>query len=47
MPTKIVMPCVAPSMTEGDIVLWRKKEGDAVKQGEVLLEIETDKAGQP
>src|SRR3990170_485828 len=38
------MPTVAPSMTEGNIVRWAKKEGDPVKQGEVLLEIETDKA---
>src|SRR3990172_4586916 len=38
------MPAVAPSMTEGNIVRWAKKEGDPVKQGEVLLEIETDKA---
>src|SRR3990172_2888415 len=38
------MPTVAPSMTEGNIVRWAKKEGDPVKQGEVLLELETDKA---
>src|SRR3990170_1770699 len=38
------MPTVAPSMTEGNIVRWAKKEGDPVKQGEVLLEVETDKA---
>lgn len=44
MPTEILMPAVAPSMTEGNIVRWAKKEGDPVKQGEVLLEIETDKA---
>jgi len=31
-------------MTEGNIVRWAKKEGDAVKKGEVLLEVETDKA---
>jgi len=42
--TEILMPAVAPSMTEGNIVRWAKKEGDPVKQGEVLLEIETDKA---
>jgi len=41
---EILMPTVAPSMTEGNIVRWAKKEGDQVKQGEVLLEIETDKA---
>jgi len=41
---EILMPTVAPSMTEGNIVRWAKKEGDPVKQGEVLLEVETDKA---
>jgi len=41
---EILMPTVAPSMTEGNIVRWAKKEGDQVKQGEVLLEVETDKA---
>src|SRR3989304_8999225 len=38
------MPAVAPSMTEGNIVRWAKKQGDTVKQGEILLELETDKA---
>jgi len=41
---EILMPTVAPSMTEGNIVRWAKKEGDPIKQGEVLVEIETDKA---
>jgi len=44
VPIEILMPTVAPSMTEGNIVRWAKKEGDPVKQGEVLLEVETDKA---
>lgn len=44
MPIEILMPSVAPSMTEGNIVRWAKKEGDPVKKGEVLLELETDKA---
>lgn len=44
MPIEILMPSVAPSMTEGNIVRWAKKEGDPVKKGEVLLEVETDKA---
>ncbi len=44
MPIEILMPAVAPSMTEGNIVKWAKKEGDAVEPGEVLLELETDKA---
>jgi pyruvate dehydrogenase E2 component (dihydrolipoamide acetyltransferase) len=44
VPIEILMPSVAPSMTEGNIVRWAKKEGEPVKKGEVLLEIETDKA---
>ena len=44
MPIEILMPAVAPSMTEGNIVRWAKKEGDPVRKGEVLLELETDKA---
>lgn len=38
------MPALAPSMTEGTIARWLKREGDAVKAGEPLVEIETDKA---
>jgi pyruvate dehydrogenase E2 component (dihydrolipoamide acetyltransferase) len=41
---EILMPAVAPSMTEGAIAQWLKKEGDVVKVGDPLLEIETDKA---
>ena len=44
MPNEIRMPAVSPSMTEGSIARWLKKEGDAVKAGELLAEIETDKA---
>ena len=44
MPIEILMPQVAPSMTEGNIIRWTKKVGEAVKKGEILLEIETDKA---
>jgi len=44
VPIEILMPAVAPSMTEGNIVRWAKKEGETVKPGEVLLELETDKA---
>jgi len=44
VPIEILMPAVAPSMTEGNIVRWAKKQGDTVKQGEILLELETDKA---
>lgn len=38
------MPALSPTMTEGSIVSWHKKEGEAFSAGEVLLEIETDKA---
>lgn len=44
MPVEILMPTLSPSMTEGNIAGWMKKEGDAVKAGEVLAEVETDKA---
>ena len=44
MATEITMPELSPSMTEGNLVRWLKQEGDAVELGEVLLEIETDKA---
>ena len=38
------MPALSPTMTKGNVGTWKKKEGDAVKAGEVLCEIETDKA---
>jgi pyruvate dehydrogenase E1 component beta subunit len=44
MPTEVLMPALSPTMTEGKIAKWLKKEGDAVKPGDVLAEIETDKA---
>jgi len=44
MPTPILMPALSPTMTEGKLAKWLKKEGDAVKAGDVLAEIETDKA---
>src|SRR5580698_4860931 len=44
MAKDILMPLLSPSMTEGTLVKWIKKEGDAVKSGEVLAEVETDKA---
>ncbi|MCI0431602.1 MAG: pyruvate dehydrogenase complex dihydrolipoamide acetyltransferase [Rhodospirillales bacterium] len=44
MPIKILMPALSPTMTEGNIARWLKKEGDDVKAGEVIAEIETDKA---
>lgn len=44
MPIEILMPALSPTMTEGNLANWIKKEGDKVKAGEVLCEIETDKA---
>jgi len=44
MPIKVLMPALSPTMTEGKIARWLKKEGDKVKSGDVLAEIETDKA---
>ena len=44
MPVRILMPALSPTMTEGNLVKWCKKEGDLVKDGDVLAEIETDKA---
>lgn len=44
MPVKILMPALSPTMTEGNLVKWHKKQGDAVKPGDLLAEIETDKA---
>lgn len=44
MPIEILMPALSPTMTEGTLSRWVKKEGDSVKSGEVIAEIETDKA---
>ncbi|HTS15290.1 MAG TPA: dihydrolipoamide acetyltransferase family protein [Candidatus Sulfotelmatobacter sp.] len=44
MATKVVMEALSPTMEEGRLVAWRKKEGEAVKAGETLAEVETDKA---
>ncbi len=44
MSTNILMPALSPTMTEGKLARWLKKEGDEVKSGDVLAEIETDKA---
>jgi pyruvate dehydrogenase E2 component (dihydrolipoamide acetyltransferase) len=44
MPTPILMPALSPTMTEGNLARWLKNEGDAVKSGDVIAEIETDKA---
>jgi pyruvate dehydrogenase E2 component (dihydrolipoamide acetyltransferase) len=44
MPIEILMPALSPTMTEGNLAKWVKKEGDKVKPGDVIAEIETDKA---
>ncbi|MEM8587720.1 MAG: pyruvate dehydrogenase complex E1 component subunit beta [Pseudomonadota bacterium] len=44
MPIEVLMPALSPTMTEGTLAKWVKKEGDAVSSGDVIAEIETDKA---
>ncbi len=44
MATNILMPALSPTMTEGTLARWLKKEGEVVKAGDVIAEIETDKA---
>ncbi|GLK80958.1 pyruvate dehydrogenase complex dihydrolipoamide acetyltransferase [Methylopila turkensis] len=44
MPTNILMPALSPTMEKGNLAKWLVKEGDAVKSGDVIAEIETDKA---
>jgi pyruvate dehydrogenase E2 component (dihydrolipoamide acetyltransferase) len=44
MPINIFMPALSPTMEKGNLAKWLKKEGDAVKTGDVIAEIETDKA---
>ncbi len=44
MPTNILMPALSPTMEKGKLAKWLKKEGDKVKSGDILAEIETDKA---
>jgi pyruvate dehydrogenase E1 component beta subunit len=44
MPTPILMPALSPTMERGNLAKWLKKEGDTVKSGDVIAEIETDKA---
>ena len=44
MPTNILMPALSPTMEKGNLAKWVKKEGDKVKSGDVIAEIETDKA---
>ena len=47
MPSEITMPQLSDTMTEGTVVKWHKKEGDKVKAGEEIADIETDKATMP
>src|SRR5919106_210064 len=47
MPTEITMPQLSDTMSEGTVVKWHKKEGDAVKAGEEIADVETDKAVMP
>ena len=44
MATKITMPRLSDTMTEGTVASWLKKVGDTIKEGDILAEIETDKA---
>src|ERR1700741_1387603 len=44
MPINILMPARSPTMEKGNLAKWLKKEGDKVKSGDVIAEIETDKA---
>jgi len=44
MPTNILMPALSPTMEQGKLAKWLKKEGDQIKSGDVIAEIETDKA---
>ena len=44
MTIKILMPALSPTMTEGNLAKWHVKEGDVVNPGDVIAEIETDKA---
>src|SRR6056297_776031 len=44
MATEILMPALSPTMEEGTLAKWLVKEGDTVKAGDIMAEIETDKA---
>ena len=44
MTIEVLMPALSPTMTEGKLARWLKKEGDEVSSGDILAEIETDKA---
>jgi pyruvate/2-oxoglutarate dehydrogenase complex dihydrolipoamide acyltransferase (E2) component len=44
MATEILMPALSPTMEDGTLARWLKKEGDAIVAGDIIAEIETDKA---
>ena len=44
MATKVVMAQLSPTMEEGKLIAWRVSEGDTISQGDIVAEIETDKA---
>src|SRR5579885_1415717 len=44
MPIDVLMPALSPTMEKGNLAKWLKKEGDTIKSGDVIAEIETDKA---
>src|SRR5215471_11674690 len=44
MPIEVLMPALSPTMEKGNLAKWLKKEGDPIKSGDVIAEIETDKA---
>ncbi len=44
MPTQVLMPALSPTMEKGNLAKWLKKEGDTIKSGDIIAEIETDKA---
>ena len=44
MSVEILLPAMSPTMTEGNVAKWTKKEGDSVSPGDIIAEIETDKA---
>src|SRR5260370_15100631 len=44
MPIQILMPALSPTMEKGNLAKWLKKEGETIKSGDVIAEIETDKA---
>ena len=44
MPVQVLMPALSPTMEKGNLAKWVKSEGDKVKSGDIIAEIETDKA---